>query len=382
MTMVTPPRLPRVLVLSALLCAAAACSGKGSPASSLAPSLAQPSPSPSVSGATIGGTVTTGAGSLASRVLDFFAPTLNAATSPAGTVTVAGTSIGSPISGNGTFTLSGVPPGDVRLEFNIGGVLATLTLTAVQQLERITLSVIVNGTAATISGNIREASDSTTELEGRIAAISAESRTFQVLGITVTVPAGATVAHGSTPVLLSDLRAGDLVHVKGTRTAATMIASEVYVQNPVGTPLGDVSFEGVVTAVGAGCPPATLTVNGKTVTSTESTQILAGGCSDLIAGVTVAVTGTTLANGSIRASKIRIERGPTVQVDGSVTAVSGCPTPTLTVAGKTIKSNADTKFVGGACADLVIKAVVQVTGTSQADGSVLASLIRIEKHKP
>ena len=118
------------------------------------------------------------------------------------------------------------------------------------------------------------------------------------------------------------------------------------------------------------------------MTSTESTQILAGGCSDLIAGVTVAVTGTTLANGSIRASKIRIERGPTVQVDGSVTAVSGCPTPTLTVAGKTIKSNADTKFVGGACADLVIKAVVQVTGTSQADGSVLASLIRIEKHKP
>jgi hypothetical protein len=374
-------RVLRVFLLSALVCAATACSGKESPVSPLTPSLSQPTLSQPTVGATIGGTVTgfaSGPGTLALRVLTFFSPTLHAS-SFSDAVSVVGTSITAPISSNGTFTLSGVPPGDVQLEFNIGGVVATLTVPAVQQLERITLVVTVNGSAATISGNIRDAGNSSTELEGPVGVITAASRTFQVLGITVTVPADATIAHGSTMILFADLRVGDIVHVKGTRTATGMTAREVYVQNPAGTPLGDTVLEGAVSAVSGGCPTPTLTVNTKTITTTADTQFLAGACSDLIVGITVHVTGAMQANGSVRASQVRIERGQTVQVDGSVTAVSGCPTPTLTVGGKTIKSNADTKFIGATCSEITVGTTVQVTGTSLADGSVVASQIRIER---
>ena len=157
------------------------------------------------------------------------------------------------------------------------------------------------------------------------------------------------------------------------------IKLQSYVQNPVGTPLGDTVLEGAVSAVSGGCPTPTLTMNAKTVTTTADTQFLAGACSDLIVGITVHVKGTTQADGSIRASQIRIERGQTVQVEGNVTAVSGCPTPTLIVGGKTIKSNADTRFIGGACSEITVGTTVQVIGTSLADGSVVASQIRIER---
>lgn len=76
----------------------------------------------------------------------------------------------------------------------------------------------------------------------------------------MTVPVDAVIRHGSTPLLFADLRVGDIVHVKGTRTATGVTAREVYVQNPVGTPLGDVVLEGAVSAV-SGCPTPTLTVS-------------------------------------------------------------------------------------------------------------------------
>ena len=46
------------------------------------------------------------------------------------TITVAGTDISTVVDGNGDFTLTGVPPGDVQLKFAGSGVSATLTFPA------------------------------------------------------------------------------------------------------------------------------------------------------------------------------------------------------------------------------------------------------------
>ena len=88
-------------------------------------------------------------------------------------------------------------------------------------------------------------STKTVQLEGVISAKG--SNTITVNGQVVSVPSTAVIRHGSKTYKFSDLRVGNRVHVKATRTAATapvgslapvassatmLVAIEVKVQNP------------------------------------------------------------------------------------------------------------------------------------------------------
>jgi hypothetical protein len=61
-----------------------------------------------------------------------------------------------------------------------------------------------------------------------------------------------------------------------------------------------------------------------------------------------------------------------IEVNGTMSAVSGCPIPRLTVDGTLIVAGASTTFKTGACADLVVGTKVRARGVQQADGSILA----------
>lgn len=104
-------------------------------------------------------------------------------------------------------------------------------------------------TAPTLPGNVTPPTNTTppapvttrkVEIEGVISAKAGDSIT--VNGQTVVVPASCTIRHGSTSFRFSDLRVGDRVHVKASRTttgsgptATTSIeATEVKLQNPSG----------------------------------------------------------------------------------------------------------------------------------------------------
>jgi len=65
-----------------------------------------------------------------------------------------------------------------------------------------------------------------------------------------------------------------------------------------------------------------------------------------------------------------------VQVSGPVTGLSGkCPTVSFKVGSTTVSTTSDTVYSGGTCNSLSNTKQVAVTGTPQADGSALATLI-------
>lgn len=65
--------------------------------------------------------------------------------SPSATVTVVGTSLSAPIGSDGSFSLSGVPSGNVTLQFRASGTDARVTVSSVVESEQIQLTVSVSG---------------------------------------------------------------------------------------------------------------------------------------------------------------------------------------------------------------------------------------------
>lgn len=124
-----------ILALGAVIAANIACgnaSGSGSPTG----------PSAGRSTAVITGRVNGMSSTLPIvAASDSFAP--RAATSLH--VTITGTDISSTVDGSGQFTLNGVPPGDVTLQFSGSGVSASITLTGITAGQTIHVEVTLNG---------------------------------------------------------------------------------------------------------------------------------------------------------------------------------------------------------------------------------------------
>jgi hypothetical protein len=235
------------------------------------------------------------------------------------TVSIAGSSMTTNVDGSGRFTLRNVPSGDQTLVFSSNGVNAQLVIAGVADHEQIQISVALSGSTAALDENERDEANNQAELEGRLTAINAAARTFVVAGVTVTVPTGTPVRHGDTAVALSALVVGERVHVHGTKTAANaMTASEVEVQNEHANP-------------GPGDDPGN--------------------------------------DG---------HGGGEAELEGTLSGLSGtCPTVTFKVSSATVMTNASTKFEDTTCATLSSAGRVEVKGTKQTNGSVLAT--KVEK---
>jgi hypothetical protein len=150
------------------------------------------------------------------------------------TVTIVGTSVTSRVDGTGQFTLTGVPPGTVQLRFSGPGNDATVTLTGVEADDRIEINVTLNGNRARLDSDRRSSSSNGVLVNGRITGINTGARSLEVGSQTVLVPTTAVIRHGNRTLQFSDLRMGDHIQVKGTRAGSTITATEVKVE-----PLGD-----------------------------------------------------------------------------------------------------------------------------------------------
>ena len=176
--------IPRALLIVAAL--TAACSSDSSPTS--------PTGSRTSRGAVISGRVT-GASSRAAAT----DVSTTMATSRL-TVTVVGTDISTVVDGDGEFTLTRVPPGDVQLRFAAPGVSATVMLAGVSATDRITVTISLNGNSARLESERRqrddddeddddddEDDDDDNELEGSVSNLSGTcpALTFTVRATTV-----------------------------------------------------------------------------------------------------------------------------------------------------------------------------------------------------
>jgi hypothetical protein len=113
--------------------------------------------------------------------------------------------------------------------------------------------------------------------------------------------------------------------------------------------------------------------------------------SDLKVGQSVEIHGT-MQGSTVTADRVNIEDNvepaprpepqPEPQEDeftGSITALGGgCPALTMTVAGRSVVTNSATEFKKTSCAAIAMGNSVQVKGTAQAGGSILASRVQAE----
>ncbi len=142
--------------------------------------------------------------------------------------------------------------------------------------------------------------------------------------------------------------------------------------------------EGIVSGRSGACPALSFSVNGTTVVTNSATQFEDGLCTTIQNGSKVDVKGTQQPNGTVLATKIDIDNpDPDVKVEGIVSGRSGaCPAVTFSVGGTTVVTDAATRFDDGSCGTLQNGTKVDVKGTQQPNGTVLAAKIDIDDSAP
>lgn len=257
------------------------------------------------SGAVISGTVTTSGGAFTTQSLNGGFSTLGSA--PTVQVTVAGTGIGTTTDGQGHFTLTGVPSGDIKLLFSGPGVSGSITISGVTASEHIDIAVSLSGGGAHKDSEHRDHNG--VDVNGRITSINASARTFQVGDKKVSVPTTATIRHGNTTFAFADLKVGDHVEVKGTQSGDTFVADEVKVeQDGEDDDATEAAVSGTISGLSGTttCPAVTFTVGTTKVTTSSSTTFIGVTCSALANGTKVDVKGAKQTDGSIAASRVSL----------------------------------------------------------------------------
>jgi Domain of unknown function (DUF5666)/Carboxypeptidase regulatory-like domain len=145
-------------------------------------------------------------------------------------VTISGTNISTNVDGNGQFTLTGVPPGDVTMQFSGPGVSASITLKGVTADQQITIDVTLNGTSARLDSDTRRDNGGGREIEGHITAVNAGARTITVAGSVIVVPPDTRIHRGSTAMTFADLKVGVEVEVHTTMNGTTLTATDVEIE--------------------------------------------------------------------------------------------------------------------------------------------------------
>jgi hypothetical protein len=285
-------------------------------------------------------------------------PTSPASSSPMGKAAISGTLLvasdehaggaGQPLSGvtvrvsstgqtaetdaAGNFTLSGVSPGAVGLDFRGAGIQASMSVNASPGvITRIT--VTVNRGRGTVS--LRPRSDGN---EGIVDSIDLPGKSFVVKnprGMVKVLTDPATVFRmGGSLLSLGDLKTGQKVEVEGSpQPDGSLLAKKVNIENP--------EQEEEVTRT-------------PTVTTTPGT-----------------------------ATPTRIPRPEGVELEGAVGPINGASFVLMTRSGSVmIQTNSSTLFRKedgpATLADIKTGGRVEVEGTRQNDGSVLASGVKIE----
>jgi hypothetical protein len=256
------------------------------------------------------------------------------------------------------------------------------------------------GNRATINGAIAGAALNALNLGGgSFASLAGPSLTVTVVGTSITAP-----VHPNGTFTLTNVPPGDIqLHFTGTGTDAFLtvpgisggdeLRITVEVTGNTATlqnvtrkdKLNKVEIEGAV--VSGTC--ASFVVNGMTITTDGATQYSKGACANVIAGALVQVKGSTLTDGTVRATEVRFRNegtdGPDdgdgegknkLQLEGTVSA-GGCSS--FTVKNVVVTTDAATVFKNGRCEEIATGVRVHVKATSTGAATALATEVNIQR---
>lgn len=178
-----------------------------------------------------------------------------------------------------------------------------------------TVTITVQVSGTTAQLDTNDDEGSDNEVEIEGTVTAVTSSTLTVAGKTITVTSSTKIVHGETTLKLSQISVGDRVHVQGTRSGTTITATKVEVQNGAATP-------------GEGNDG---------------------------------------------------ENGARVELSGTISGRTGsCPAITFMISSTKVVTSSKTEFGDTSCSALVNGSVVQVEGTKQTDGSVMASSVELK----
>ena len=255
-------------------------------------------------------------------------------------VGVAGTSLSATTDGSGRFALTGVPAGQVTLQFT-GAATGSMSLDDVAEHDAIEVEVHVQ------NGQVEDEqaqNGAESQLEGKIVSVNGGAHSFVIGQVTVMVPSTATIRHGDQALTFANLISGARVHVKGSLAGSTLTATRVEVQQSGGPGPGngnggngngngnddgnagpgnggngnddngndnndasEVELTGTVAGLGGGCPAITFTIGGRSVTTTQNTNFELA-CASIGNGTKVEVKGTSpTPSGAVTATRVKKE---------------------------------------------------------------------------
>lgn len=253
--------------------------------------------------AAVNGTVIRGSGTFGARPLGMEIP-LSGVTVR---VTPSGPSAQSDASGN--FTLTGVPAGNVELEFTRADINARGSVVLASGSNALTASITGGTAVITPRGHAGE------EIEGLVQSVGTGSLVVvdQRLGtVTVTIGTSTILRKGNATITLSTLASGMRVHVKAMLQGdGTYLATEVLLQDQNAG--GEGEAEGSVASVNAAAGSFVVTTASGPITvktgpsTTYKKKGSAATFADITVGAMVEAEGTLQTDGSILARKVTIE---------------------------------------------------------------------------
>ena len=208
------------LVLVALCSIATACSSNN------------PSSPSSIDGISVSGSIVSSGGG-AGASTNGAGSGSTAGNIPAGlTITVVGTNNTAVVSANGSFTINGVPAGNVTLRLNGPGWQALISLLELQTGQIVTITITLEGSSASLDSDVRKG-PAGEQLEGRVESLppTTPANTFVVAGRTVTTSNATNYVMNGQTATFADLAIGQRVHVKGQPGPTSLLATWVMIQN-------------------------------------------------------------------------------------------------------------------------------------------------------
>jgi hypothetical protein len=275
------------------------------------------------------------------------------------------------ISGFGSVIVNGVRYNTNTAAFNIDGSDGVQSDLAVGDVVTIRGTVNEDGTSPTASSVTFDDA-----VEGPIQAIDAAAGTMTVLGQLVRIDADTSFDDSISPASLDGLAIDDIVEISGFVLADGSISATRVEQKPAG---GEFEVTGEVSNLTA----TTFTINALTVDfSAAQLDNFPGGTPE--SGQRVEAKGTSLgAGGQLLATRVEFkgtdlggEAGDAAEIEGFITRFVSASD--FDVEGVPVTTTGSTTFTNGTSADLGLNRKVEVEGSINASGVVVAANVELK----
>ncbi len=238
--------------------------------------------------------------------------------------------------------------------------------------------VTVHGHRDGAGNSIADRIDFDEAVKGPVTSIDTAGGRLVVLGQTVIVDADTSFDDNITGAALSGLAAGDIVEVSGTRNADGNIQATRIEKKPAGT-----AFEVTGTASLVDTAAHRFNIGALVVDYTSAAvEDFTGGQPKN--GDLVEAKGTTVTAGVLMATRIERKRnddgaaaGDRMEVEGLVTRFVSATD--FDVAGKKVTTTASTSYENGAVTDLGLNVKVEVEGSVDATGVLVARKVQFKR---